>query len=585
MPYDQLTENRQDGTQLGQGPNDRIGFWGAVPIPQRSSSMQASVQPFGGGVLTMYQVTATPSSVAANTFAEQPITVTGLQATDFILHVDKPTTQAGLGMAGFRVSAANTLAVNYGNDTTGALTPTTETYTVFAVSGPGTSGQSLTGVSVISLVLTPSAVPANTDTVTAGVQEQIFTVPGGAGAAGTAIINAAGQVVGVQMTNNGTNYWVPPDVDFTGGVWPVEVLSGGINGTGTPINYQPAGVTTASVAGQTTNPLPTPNATYPGGYGAKGVGIIDGQGHVIGVQMVSLGVGYQVAPTTTFMAGMNIATGMVCHVTKPTSQAGLGVAQARAIKDYQIGITYVNNTTAAITPTAGETYKVFAANGFTALSNVLDYGMNVGTIAGITSFTSVESPITLSNVQATDRILGVSKPSMQAGLLVGGARVSTTGVVGVTLGNITGATITPTASEVYDLAVFRPGPVPPAYLIPIYLTPVAVAANTTAEQAFTVVGVPSTASVKAIKGSATAGLAVVGCRVSGANTVYINYENDTAGALTPPAEFYNLEVFLTPAPGVGNRVGMAVNQACNMEIDQGNDVRNQFDIMGVELGH
>lgn len=79
-----------------------------------------------------YSQSLAPVSVAANTSAEQTFTVTGLATSDKV-YVNKPTAQAGLGIVGVRVSAADTLAINYGNFTASPIVPTTETYTIVAV--------------------------------------------------------------------------------------------------------------------------------------------------------------------------------------------------------------------------------------------------------------------------------------------------------------------------------------------------------------------------------------------------------------------------------------------------------------------
>lgn len=72
-----------------------------------------------------------PAQVAINTTAEQTFTVTGLEVGDVILSVNKPTAQAGLGIVGYRVSAANTLAITFANVTGAAITPTaSEVYKV-----------------------------------------------------------------------------------------------------------------------------------------------------------------------------------------------------------------------------------------------------------------------------------------------------------------------------------------------------------------------------------------------------------------------------------------------------------------------
>lgn len=92
----------------------------------------------GGGTavtkLVVYAAVLTPSAVAANTTAEQTFTVTGLTTADTIIGVNKPTAQAGLGIAGVRVSAADTLAITFVNATAGSLTPTaSQTYSVVAL--------------------------------------------------------------------------------------------------------------------------------------------------------------------------------------------------------------------------------------------------------------------------------------------------------------------------------------------------------------------------------------------------------------------------------------------------------------------
>ncbi len=57
----------------------------------------------------------------------------------------------------------------------------------------------------------------------------------------------------------------------------------------------------------------------------------------------------------------------------------------------------------------------------------------------------------------TDLVL-VQKPTSQAGLVMGGTRVSATDTLAITFGNLTASTITPTAAEVYQVGVFRVQP-------------------------------------------------------------------------------------------------------------------------------
>lgn len=91
----------------------------------------------GGGSwkLRLRRLTATisPALVAANTTAEQTFTVSGVAlATDHCIGVSKPTAQAGLGIVGWRVSADNTVAITFSNNTGGGITPTaSQTYQFF----------------------------------------------------------------------------------------------------------------------------------------------------------------------------------------------------------------------------------------------------------------------------------------------------------------------------------------------------------------------------------------------------------------------------------------------------------------------
>jgi hypothetical protein len=73
--------------------------------------------------------TLTPASVGANTTAEQTFTVTGLQVGDS-LDINKASHQAGLSIGNVRVSAANTLAIQFVNTTAGAIVPTSEQYII-----------------------------------------------------------------------------------------------------------------------------------------------------------------------------------------------------------------------------------------------------------------------------------------------------------------------------------------------------------------------------------------------------------------------------------------------------------------------
>ena len=42
MPVKYLSDLNTDGTHMGQGSTDKIGFYGATPIVQRASAVQAT---------------------------------------------------------------------------------------------------------------------------------------------------------------------------------------------------------------------------------------------------------------------------------------------------------------------------------------------------------------------------------------------------------------------------------------------------------------------------------------------------------------------------------------------------------------
>lgn len=85
--------------------------------------------------------------------------------------------------------------------------------------------------------------------------------------------------------------------------------------------------------------------------------------------------------------------------------------------------------------------------------------------------------------------------------------------------------------------------------IQLSLNPASVAANTTAEQSFTVPGLRATDFVIAfVKPTASAGLGIVNYRVSAANTLAVTFVNATASPIDAAAEIYTV-VVLRPDGG------------------------------------
>jgi len=75
------------------------------------------------------QRTLAPAQVSANTTSEQTFSVPGLQLLDFV-EVSKPSHDQGCTIGNVRVSAANTLAITYINNTGAPITPATEAYLI-----------------------------------------------------------------------------------------------------------------------------------------------------------------------------------------------------------------------------------------------------------------------------------------------------------------------------------------------------------------------------------------------------------------------------------------------------------------------
>lgn len=85
--------------------------------------------------LKLYSVTINPAAVSANSTAEEAFTVTGVTTGDIVLRVVKPTFTSGLVVVEGRVTAANTVTIQFANVTGGAINPASETYTILVLRG------------------------------------------------------------------------------------------------------------------------------------------------------------------------------------------------------------------------------------------------------------------------------------------------------------------------------------------------------------------------------------------------------------------------------------------------------------------
>ncbi len=80
-------------------------------------------------------VTLSPAAIGATTTGEQTFTVAGVQLGDFI-DISKPSVQPGLSLGNARVSALNTIAIEFANQSSGTLTPTAAEVYLVGVTRP-----------------------------------------------------------------------------------------------------------------------------------------------------------------------------------------------------------------------------------------------------------------------------------------------------------------------------------------------------------------------------------------------------------------------------------------------------------------
>lgn len=114
------------------GPIAAGGAVSGTTLTGTTSLTIGSTSPTAITNIRVYTPTITAASVAAATVAEQTFTVGGLTTADKVI-VNPAAIANATGIAGARVSAADTLAIRFVNPTAGALTPTAGTWAVIAI--------------------------------------------------------------------------------------------------------------------------------------------------------------------------------------------------------------------------------------------------------------------------------------------------------------------------------------------------------------------------------------------------------------------------------------------------------------------
>lgn len=527
-----LGSGSPDGTNVepsatrSDGSLHRFAVFG-TPSPYRQNPSQAMVQGLHIGDVASYNANAGALANAVTiTCNEVTITATGVLATDMVVGVSKPTAQAGMGIAGIRITANDTIGINLCNPTAANVVPTAnQTYAVACVRNLNYVTANLGVIGAVNLNST---------------KEVEFTVAG-ANAAATCSINSAGQVVNANVTAQGTGYYTVPTVVIT------------------------------------------PAANDPG-CGATAKAYISGTGQVTGVKITNGGTGYATAPTISFIGGNTIVPGMIAQVNKAAQQAGLGIGNVRVSGNNKVAITYFNDTAANITVTANQNYVIGAWNEMAAISPIISVVANCANLTAAAANASNTTTVATPGIAAADAFLSTSV-ALQSPLVFAGGVCTANNIVFQYGAGVPGAT---PANGVYNFQVWQRKPVVPLRLFAVNLTPTAVANNTTAEQIFSLPSnatLLADSCVVVNKPSHTSGIGIVGARANSATEVAITYINVTAANITPPAETYLIASFPIPVPTlVANVVeshsivsaGMSFNQL----VDMSNEIQQYLQVSG-----
>lgn len=105
---------------------------------------------------------------------------------------------------------------------------------------------------------------------------------------------------------------------------------------------------------------------------------------------------------------------------------------------------------------AGSILEADGSGGALYKARLFRYAVNAGALALVAANTTAEQTIAVTGlVAATDEVIRVIKPTHQAGLATGNARITADNQMILQFINNTAAGITPTASETYVIYVWR----------------------------------------------------------------------------------------------------------------------------------
>jgi hypothetical protein len=419
----QLSDANSQGTVLGQSATDKIAFYTqstSVPVAQQSlasltlNALAAGIQATSqAGTITKYQVSVVTNSAAATTTTEQTSNVGAstsnvwcAPATSSVIWVNSPASTAGLGVAGYRVSGAGTIAINYLNVSNAAINMAAGNYDVIEIkAGPLTT----------SAVLSPAAVSLNTSA------EQIFTITGTVCQPGTV------GIVNKPTAQTGLGY---------NGMCRVV----GVNQVGITFFAVSSGVVTTAIT-------PTAAETYQFAFlpqlncfNPTYVYLVPAGQNATNASSVT-----EATSTVTGVVTTDVVTGISRAAS--TTLTSTAVTGGRITAANTVGIEYLT-VLGAQTPPSSEVYSLTLTRQTPLNPNML----YVTTLAATTcAATSV--------VEATTSVLGllvsssvaVNKPTVTPGLTVLDARVSASSTIAVKYMNMTTTSIN-VPSETYTIA-------------------------------------------------------------------------------------------------------------------------------------
>lgn len=281
--------------------------------------------------------------------------------------------------------------------------------------------------------------------------------------------------------------------------------------------------------------------------------------------------------------------GMIVALQKPTEQAALAIGNVRVPAANTLAVQFLNIGNTAVTPTAGEVYSYVAALGVQGVSPILVAGVNLGgASSGIATLTSVTSgggntplSVKVTGINVDDLVIGVGQntiPLTAANqIFLGEARVSSVAnTLQLSFVNTNSAlTITALSTDTWMIPIMRPNSDAPMTILPASVASATIGPNSTTEVAATVTGITVSSAILVQKPSFTAGLTVMGSRVTAATLgqIAIVIANPTNASVVLPAETYLVAQF-RPVVGTGHHIAQLVAPMGVQGVALTNEMRN-----------